>query len=77
MSGAADARTARVMLGVRGMDTDGARAKVTGALMELRGVHGVEPGGGQALLVRYDSSELTVMDMIRAVRRLGFLAGMA
>lgn len=67
----------RVMLGVRGMDTDGARAKVTAALQALAGVRTVEPGGGQQLLVRYDPSELTVMDMIRAVRKLGFLAGMA
>ncbi len=67
----------RVMLGVRGMDTDGARANVTGALRALPGVVAVEPGGGQQLLVRYDPSELTVMDMIRAVRKLGFLAGMA
>lgn len=77
MSASSGATTARVMLGVRGMDTDGARAKVTNALLELEGVHGVEPGGGQALLVRYDPGDLTVMDMIRAVRRLGFLAGMA
>lgn len=67
----------RVMLGVRGMDTDGARQKVTAALVGLTGVASVDAAGDQQLLVVYDASTLTVMDLIRAVRRVGFLAGMA
>jgi copper chaperone len=67
----------RVLLGVRGMDTDGAREKVTAALRALPGVASVDAAGAQQLLVEYDAGDLTVMDLIRAVRRVGFLAGMA
>jgi copper chaperone len=68
---------ARVLLGVRGMDTDGARTKVSAALRAVPGVHRVEPAGAGQLLVHYDPTEATAMDLIRAARRLGFLAGMA
>jgi len=74
--GPAGADHSRVLLGVRGLDTDAARAKVQAALTRLPGVHGVEAAGPQQLLVHYDAGETTVMDMIRAARRLGFLAGM-
>ncbi len=78
MRGAASGATggARVILGVRGMDTEAARAKVRQALLALPGVASVDPSGDQQWLVRYDPTEATVMDMIRAARRLGFLAGM-
>lgn len=66
----------RVLLGVRGMDDDEARAKVTAALLEVPGVLSAEPGDVHQVQVRYDDTETTVMDMIRALRRLGFLAGM-
>ncbi len=71
-----DGGTARVLLGVRGMDTEEASAKVGAALREVPGVSAVAAAGEQQLLVSYDPSEATVMDMIRAARRLGFLAGM-
>ena len=67
----------RVLLAVRGLDTDAERDKVHGALTRLAGVHAVEAAGPQLLLVHYDAGETTVMDMIRAARKLGFLAGMA
>jgi len=67
---------ARVIVGVRGMDTEAARAKVRQALLAVPGVTSVDPSGDQQWLVRYDPTEATVMDMIRAARRLGFLAGM-
>ena len=75
--GVSGAPRSRVLLGVRGLDTDAARVKVQDALTRLPGVQGVEPAGPQQLLVHYDAGETTVMDMIRAARRLGFLAGMA
>jgi len=67
----------RVMLGVRGMDNASATELVTETLTGVPGVESVEAGlDGQAVVV-YDASELTVMDLIRALRREGFLAGMA
>ncbi len=66
----------RVMLGVRGMDTDAATSLVTEALHAVPGVLVVEAGtDGQAVVV-YDASQATVMDLIRGLRRKGFLAGM-
>jgi copper chaperone len=67
----------RVILGVRGMDTDDARELVREAVVAVPGVLAVEPAGPQQFLVQYDAGETTVMEMIRAARRLGFLAGMA
>ena len=66
----------RVLLGVRGMDDDEARANVTTALLRVDGVLSVDPGDARQVQVRYDDTETTVMEMIRALRRLGFLAGM-
>jgi copper chaperone len=71
-----EADLTRVILGVRGMDTDGARSKVAAAVAAVPGVASVDPAGSQQLLVQYDAGEITVMDLIRAVRRVGFLAGM-
>lgn len=67
---------ARVLLGVRGMDTDGARSKVSKALRRVPGVISVESSGDVQLLVHYDPAEATTMDLIRAARSQGFLAGM-
>jgi len=67
---------ARVVLGVRGLDTEPAERKVVAAIAAVAGVRKVEVVAPQQLLVSYDASEATVMDMIRAARRLGFLAGM-
>jgi copper chaperone CopZ len=73
MSGASGAR---VLLGVRGLVDDEGRRRVREALEALPGVIEVgEPEDGQ-VQVRYDDGETTVMDMIRALRRLGYLAGM-
>lgn len=67
----------RVLLGVRGMDNDGATELVTETLTAVTGVHSVEAGLDGQAVVEYDASELTVMDLIRALRKQGFLAGMA
>ena len=65
------------MLGVRGMDNISATEVVSEVLQAVRGVHTVEAGNDGQAMVEYDSSELTVMDLIRALRQRGFLAGMA
>jgi copper chaperone len=66
----------RAMLSVRGLDTDAARAKVLATLRGVPGVVEATPAGEAQVLVRYDGGEVTIMDMIRALRRLGFVAGM-
>lgn len=66
----------RVLLGVRGMDTVDAAALVKETLTALDGVQLVEAGTDNQALVTYDASETTVMDLIRSLRNLGFLAGM-
>ncbi|HEV6953052.1 MAG TPA: hypothetical protein VKY86_07340 [Promicromonospora sp.] len=46
------------------------------ALAGVRGVRDVQPADEARMVVEYDPSEATVMDLIRALRRIGFLAGM-
>lgn len=65
------------MLSVRGMDGDDARSKVVTALRAVPGVVTADASSGQQVLVTYDGGDVTVMDLIRVLRRLGFLAGMA
>jgi len=66
----------RVLLGVRGAETEEQMRVVAEALARIEGVAKVEvPQPGQ-VLVEYDPHRLTVMDLIRAVREEGFLAGM-
>ncbi|MBZ9751991.1 heavy-metal-associated domain-containing protein [Deinococcus sp. HMF7620] len=67
-------KATRVLLGVRGMSRD-AGTTVSQALAALPGVVKATPDEGQ-IEVHYDPSQLTVMDLVRAVRRQGFLAGM-
>lgn len=67
---------ARVLLGVRGMDTEEARDRVAAALSAVEGVESVEPNAHSQAAVEYDASEITVMDLIRTLRKIGFLAGM-
>jgi copper chaperone CopZ len=65
-----------VLLGVRGMDTAASRQRVEEALRSVRGVNAVEASSDLQVAVEYDAGEVTVMDLIRALRRIGFLAGM-
>jgi copper chaperone CopZ len=58
------------------MDSDETRARVEAALRNLEGVASVEPNVHGQAAVEYDASEITVMDLIRTLRRIGFLAGM-
>ena len=67
---------ARVLLGVRGMDTQEAAAKVQKTLRDMAGVSSASAGLDGQAAVEYDPGELTIMDLIRALRRIGFLAGM-
>jgi copper chaperone len=66
----------RAMLSVRGLDTEAARVKVLATLRGVPGVVEATSAGEAQVLVRYDGGEVTIMDMIRALRRLGFVAGM-
>ena len=66
----------KALLGVRGMDTPAAAAKVEETLQALNGVEKVGAGTDGQAAVTYDDSELTVTDLIRALRRAGFQAGM-
>jgi hypothetical protein len=65
----------RVLLGVRGLD-EAERPRVHAALRALPGVLAVEASDAEQVAVRYDDTETTVMAMIRALRRMGYLAGM-
>jgi copper chaperone len=67
---------ARVLLGVRGMDTPVAADRVKRTLALVGGVVSVDVNTDGQAAVEYDDSELTVMDLIRSLRRIGFLAGM-
>jgi len=66
----------RILLGVRGLGDADDRERVHRALAALPGVLDVGPGDAGQVEVRYDDTETTVMEMIRALRRLGYLAGM-
>jgi len=66
----------RALLSIRGLDNEPARAKVLAALRAVPGVVGAASAGEGQVMVDYDGGEVTVMDMIRALRRLGFVAGM-
>ncbi len=71
-----DSDATRVLLGVRGMDSQGARERVEQALRAVSGVVRAEASADRQVAVVYDAGEATVMDLIRALRRIGFLAGM-
>lgn len=75
-AGETDLKLARALVAVRGMETEDATRRVHVALAAVRGVHAVNPGDGGKMVVDYDPSEATVMDLIRSLRRIGFLAGM-
>lgn len=69
-------RADRALLTVRGLDNEPARAKVLAALHAVPGVFEAQPAGEGQVLVAYDGGETTVMDLLRALRRIGFVAGM-
>lgn len=66
----------RVLLGVRGMDNEAAAQKVNEALLAVPGVTRASATADEQVMVEYDATEVTVMELIRALRQIGFLAGM-
>jgi copper chaperone len=68
------ANKARVLIGVRGMDKE-AGERISAALLSIAGVSQATPDQG-SIAVQYDPSAMTVMDLLRAIRKQGFLAGM-
>jgi copper chaperone len=66
----------QVLIGVRGLQAPEQVEKVLRALHELSGVEEVELIEPGQLQVRYNPQSLTVMDLLRAIREQGFLAGM-
>jgi len=66
----------RVMLGIQGVENFAQMNKVTEALSKQQGVLKTEVQQLGQVMVEYDPHRLTVMDLIRAIREEGFLAGM-
>nr|WP_041554602.1 heavy-metal-associated domain-containing protein [Oceanithermus profundus] len=66
----------RIMLGIQGVQSDDQMEKVVAALARQKGVLKTEVQQLGQVTVEYDPHRLTVMDLIRAVREEGFLAGM-
>ena len=58
------------------MDNPAAAERVKRTLGAVRGVGSVEANVDGQATVEYDDAEVTVMDLIRSLRRIGFLAGM-
>ena len=67
---------ARVMLGVKGMNTKERMAKVEELLLEVDGIIKVHAQMDQQVAVEYDENEITTMDIIRPLRNKGLVAGM-
>ena len=66
---------ARVLLGIRGMSEERDVSRAKEALFTVEGVQKVEASQGQAA-VEYDPADSTITDLIRALRKVGFSAGM-
>lgn len=68
---------ARVLLGVRGMTREQDTARVEKLLKDVEGVTkaSVSYADKQAA-IEYDETEITTIDLIRALRQEGFQAGM-
>jgi copper chaperone CopZ len=58
------------------MDTSAAAERVKRTLASVGGVASVEANADGQAAVEYDDAEVTVMDLIRSLRKIGFLAGM-
>lgn len=58
------------------MNDDAAAKRVKETLLALPGVGRVDAKADGQAAVEYDASVVTTMDLIRALRRIGFTAGM-
>ncbi len=64
-----------MLIGVRGEPTKEDLEGLAAALRAMAGVKGAQSVGPGQLEVEYDPQALTVMDLLRAIRERGFLAG--
>ena len=67
---------ARVLLGVKQMNTPARADKVKALLMSLEGVSKVEAGADEQATIDYNEEVISVMDLIRALGEKGLQAGM-
>lgn len=67
---------ARVLLGVKLMNTPDRAEKVKALLMSLEGVSKVEAGADEQATITYNEDIISVMDLIRALGEKGLQAGM-
>ena len=67
---------ARVLLGVKQMNTPARADKVKALLMSLEGVSKVEAGADEQATINYDEDVISVMDLIRTLGEKGLQAGM-
>lgn len=65
----------RVLLGVRGAEDAQTVSQIVQVLAKMEGVHKAEQTQPGQILIDYDPHLITTMDLIRAVREQGFLAG--
>ncbi len=68
--------TEKALMQVHGLSDAESTKRVIESLQGLSGVESVKVSDRGVLAVAYDGSYLTVMDLIRNVRKQGFLASM-
>ncbi|MFN8510501.1 MAG: heavy metal-associated domain-containing protein [Deinococcaceae bacterium] len=64
------------LMQVQGLVDASSTQRVMDTLQSMQGVESVKLSDRGTISIAYDGSYLTVMDLIRAVRKLGFLASM-
>ena len=68
---------ARVLLGVRGMENEHDTVRVEKLLLDVDGVLSASVSyRDKQAAIEYDETEITTIDLIRALRSEGFQAGM-
>ncbi|MCA9840153.1 MAG: hypothetical protein KC422_24800 [Trueperaceae bacterium] len=67
---------ARVLLGIKDINKQSDVDIVKRVLLTMHGVQSVQAGMDGQAAVEYNGDELTIMDLLRALRREGFVAGM-
>ncbi len=67
---------ARVLLGIKDVKRQADVDIVKRVLLTMHGVQSVQAGMDGQAAVEYDGDELTIMELLRALRREGYVAGM-
>lgn len=67
---------ARVLLGIKDVKRQADVDIVKRVLLTMHGVKSVQAGLDGQAAVEYDGDELTIMELLRALRREGYVAGM-